>query len=218
MCLQFNLVRGLIKSGEVVAVTGDGTNDGPALSEADVGELLRTNPRADIVGLRIVLCLSPYPLSGFAMGIAGTDVARQASDIVITDDNFSSIVKAISWGVSGTAAVSCLSCSSLLVPESLSRDVVSLSCCSPSLSAIQRNVYDSISKFLVFQLTVNVVAILAAFIGACALRESPLRAVQLLWVNLIMDTFAALALATEVGLGSSSGSRISHVHGLKPFH
>jgi hypothetical protein len=62
----------------------------------------------------------------------------------------------------------------------------------------QRNVYDSISKFLVFQLTVNVVAILVAFIGACVLRESPLRAVQLLWVNLIMDTFAALALATEV--------------------
>ncbi|EDQ88387.1 uncharacterized protein MONBRDRAFT_9247 [Monosiga brevicollis MX1] len=128
---KFNLVKGLIKAGEVVAVTGDGTNDGPALSEADVG---------------------------FSMGIAGTDVARQASDIVITDDNFSSIVKAISWG---------------------------------------RNVYDGISKFLVFQLTVNVVAILVAFIGACAIRESPLRAVQLLWVNLIMDVFAALALATE---------------------
>eukprot|EP00730_Choanoeca_flexa_P001794 TRINITY_DN10785_c0_g1_i2.p1 TRINITY_DN10785_c0_g1~~TRINITY_DN10785_c0_g1_i2.p1 ORF type:complete len:1367 (+),score=394.58 TRINITY_DN10785_c0_g1_i2:109-4209(+) len=128
---KFNLVRGLIKAGEVVAVTGDGTNDGPALSEADVG---------------------------FSMGIAGTDVARQASDIVITDDNFKSIVRAISWG---------------------------------------RNVYDSISKFLVFQLTVNVVAIITAFVGACVLRESPLRAVQLLWVNLIMDTFAALALATE---------------------
>ncbi|EGD82982.1 P-type ATPase [Salpingoeca rosetta] len=128
---KYNLVKGLIRAGEVVAVTGDGTNDGPALSEADVG---------------------------FAMGIAGTDVAKNASDIIITDDNFSSIVKAISWG---------------------------------------RNVYDSISKFLVFQLTVNVVAVLVAFIGACALRTSPLRAVQLLWVNLIMDTFAALALATE---------------------
>eukprot|EP00052_Salpingoeca_macrocollata_P027037 m.254621 g.254621 ORF g.254621 m.254621 type:complete len:1271 (-) comp22682_c3_seq6:83-3895(-) len=128
---KYHLVQGLIHAGQVVAVTGDGTNDGPALSEADVG---------------------------FAMGIAGTGVAKEASDIIITDDNFSSIVKAISWG---------------------------------------RNVYDSISKFLVFQLTVNIVAISVAFIGACALNESPIRAVQLLWVNLIMDTFASLALATE---------------------
>eukprot|EP00054_Salpingoeca_dolichothecata_P015910 m.92418 g.92418 ORF g.92418 m.92418 type:complete len:1299 (-) comp21718_c0_seq1:367-4263(-) len=128
---KYNLVKGLIHAQQVVAVTGDGTNDGPALSEADVG---------------------------FAMGIAGTAVAKEASDIIIMDDNFTSIVKAVSWG---------------------------------------RNVYDSISKFLVFQLTVNVVAVSVAFIGACALKESPLRAVQLLWVNLIMDTFAALALATE---------------------
>eukprot|EP00051_Salpingoeca_urceolata_P001296 m.39842 g.39842 ORF g.39842 m.39842 type:complete len:1317 (-) comp11313_c0_seq1:125-4075(-) len=128
---KYNLVKGLIYSGEVVAVTGDGTNDGPALSEADVG---------------------------FAMGIAGTAVAKQASDIIITDDNFSSIVKAISWG---------------------------------------RNVYDSISKFLVFQLTVNVVAVTVAFVGAASIKETPLRATQMLWVNLIMDTFAALALATE---------------------
>ncbi|KAJ3612335.1 hypothetical protein NHX12_020611 [Muraenolepis orangiensis] len=123
---KHTLVKGIIDSTvieqrQVVAVTGDGTNDGPALKKADVG---------------------------FAMGIAGTDVAKEASDIILTDDNFSSIVKAVMWG---------------------------------------RNVYDSISKFLQFQLTVNVVAVI----------DSPLKAVQMLWVNLIMDTFASLALATE---------------------
>lgn len=93
------------------------------------------------------------------MGIAGTDVAKEASDIILTDDNFSSIVKAVMWG---------------------------------------RNVYDSIAKFLQFQLTVNVVAVIVAFIGACAVQDSPLKAVQMLWVNLIMDTLASLALATEM--------------------
>jgi Ca2+ transporting ATPase len=92
-------------------------------------------------------------------GIAGTDVAKEASDIILTDDNFSSIVKAVMWG---------------------------------------RNVYDSIAKFLQFQLTVNVVAVIVAFIGACVIQDSPLKAVQMLWVNLIMDTLASLALATEM--------------------
>ncbi|KAI0981353.1 hypothetical protein GJ496_004465 [Pomphorhynchus laevis] len=100
----------LNKNREVVAVTGDGTNDGPALKKADVG---------------------------FAMGIQGTDVAKEACDIILTDDNFTSIVKAVMW------AVTC------------------------------------------------------AFAGACVVQESPLRAVQMLWVNLIMDTLASLALATE---------------------
>jgi len=125
------LVRRLRDLGEVVAVTGDGTNDSPALREADVG---------------------------FSMGITGTEVAKDASDIILLDDNFSSIVKAVLWG---------------------------------------RNVYDSIRKFVQFQLTVNIVAVIVACIGALSDGESPLKAVQLLWVNLIMDTLAALALATE---------------------
>uniref|UniRef100_A0AC35U884 Calcium-transporting ATPase n=1 Tax=Rhabditophanes sp. KR3021 TaxID=114890 RepID=A0AC35U884_9BILA len=134
---KFTLVKGIIESTnsvnrEIVAVTGDGTNDGPALKKADVG---------------------------FSMGIAGTDVAKAASDIILMDDNFTSLVKAVMWG---------------------------------------RNVYDSISKFLQFQLTVNIVAILTAFFSACFISDSPLKAVHMLWINLIMDTLASLALATEM--------------------
>jgi len=93
------------------------------------------------------------------MGITGTDVAKKASDIIILDDNFASIVRSVMWG---------------------------------------RNVYDSIRKFLQFQLSVNVAALFVAYIGAVVNSRSPLAPIQLLWVNLIMDTLAALALATEV--------------------
>jgi calcium-translocating P-type ATPase len=125
------LVKHLRERGEVVGVTGDGTNDAPILREADVG---------------------------FAMGISGTEVAKSAADVIILDDNFASIEKAVLWG---------------------------------------RNVYDSIRKFIQFQSTINAVALVTAFVGALSKGYSPLTAVQLLWVNLIMDTLAALALATE---------------------
>ncbi|KAH0499593.1 hypothetical protein TgHK011_006774 [Trichoderma gracile] len=127
------LVEVLKNLGEVVAVTGDGTNDAPALKIADVG---------------------------FSMGITGTEVAKEASDIILMDDNFASIVKALGWG---------------------------------------RAVNDSVKKFLLFQLTVNITAVIITFVTAVSDNQETavLNAVQLLWVNLIMDTFAALALATD---------------------
>ncbi|KAI5059228.1 hypothetical protein GOP47_0025547 [Adiantum capillus-veneris] len=125
------MVRALREMGEVVAVTGDGTNDAPALREADIG---------------------------LAMGIQGTEVAKESSDIVIMDDNFASVVRVVRWG---------------------------------------RSVYRNIQKFIQFQLTVNVAALTVNFVAAVSSGDVPLTAIQLLWVNLIMDTLGALALATE---------------------
>uniref|UniRef100_A0A3B6QFI5 Calcium-transporting ATPase n=1 Tax=Triticum aestivum TaxID=4565 RepID=A0A3B6QFI5_WHEAT len=125
------LVKALKKNGHVVAVTGDGTNDAPALHEADIG---------------------------LSMGIQGTEVAKESSDIIILDDNFASVVKVVRWG---------------------------------------RSVYANIQKFIQFQLTVNVAALIINVVAAISSGNVPLNAVQLLWVNLIMDTLGALALATE---------------------
>ncbi|KAG7111374.1 Calcium-transporting ATPase 2 like protein [Verticillium longisporum] len=130
------LVKRLKEQGEIVAVTGDGTNDAPALKTADVG---------------------------FSMGIAGTEVAKEASAIILMDDNFNSIVKALMWG---------------------------------------RAVNDAVKRFLQFQLTVNITAVVLTFVTSVSSNGgegavSVLTAVQLLWVNLIMDTLAALALATD---------------------
>nr|POF06511.1 calcium-transporting atpase 8, plasma membrane-type [Quercus suber] len=125
------LVQALKRKGHVVAVTGDGANDAPALHEADIG---------------------------LAMGISGTEVAKESSDIVILDDDFASVVKVVRWG---------------------------------------QSVYANIQKFIQFHLTVNVAALIINVVAAVSSGDVPLNAVQLLWVNLIMDTLGPLALATE---------------------
>ena len=127
---KYALVLGLKSMGSVVAVTGDGTNDAPALSKSDVG---------------------------FSMN-DGTDIAKEASDIIIMDNNFSSIVIAMIYG---------------------------------------RSIYENIRKFLQFQLTVNFCACILVFLCSCIGNETPLNSIQMLWVNLIMDSLGSLALATE---------------------
>lgn len=133
VCKQLKEKEGIkiFPDRQVVAMTGDGTNDAPALKRADIG---------------------------FAMGVAGTQIAKDAADIILLDDNFASIVTAAKWG---------------------------------------RNVYASIQKFLQFQLTVNISAVITALVGAFVYQQSPLAAIQLLWVNLLMDSLASLALASE---------------------
>ncbi|MFA4859664.1 calcium-translocating P-type ATPase, PMCA-type [Methanoregula sp.] len=130
------LVEALQKTGAVVAVTGDGTNDAPALKHANVG---------------------------LAMGIAGTEVAREASDIILLDDSFSSITSAVWWG---------------------------------------RSLYENIQRFILFQLTINFCACLLVFIAPLLGLPEPFTIIQILWINIIMDTLAAFALCSEAPHGA----------------
>jgi Ca2+-transporting ATPase len=128
---KLRLIMALQAQGQVVAVTGDGTNDAPALKRADVG---------------------------LAMGLAGTEVAKEASKIVLLDDSFATIVKAVHWG---------------------------------------RSLYENIQRFLQFQLTINLSALVIAFLGPFLGLKPPFTVLQLLWINVIMDTLASIALCSE---------------------
>src|SRR5262249_40371520 len=128
---KLRMVNVLQSLNQVVAMTGDGTNDAPALKQADVG---------------------------LAMGLTGTEVAKEASKIVLLDDAFSTIVKAVHWG---------------------------------------RSLYENIQRFIQFQLTINVSALVIAFLGPFLGVPPPFTVLQLLWINVIMDTFASIALCSE---------------------
>lgn len=129
--VKMRVVKLLKESGNVVAVTGDGINDAPALKNADVG---------------------------IAMGISGTEVSKEASDIVLLDDSFATIVKAVEWG---------------------------------------RNIYENFKRFISFQLTVNITSVICVFVSVLMGLKAPFTALQLLWINIIMDGPPALTLGLE---------------------